>query len=175
MNRLTHLSGNPDRQAGASLIVVMILLLIMTLRGLAVLRGTLLEERISANLLDRSVGFQAAESALREGEALAATSPVAPASGCDASSVCSLPDASATDRWLNASFGGWRNSTANLGTLGGTPQYFIEFMGLAPTWPGCDRKMPIDDLCLSPRYRITARSQSADRAQVLLQTNFIVQ
>ena len=33
----------PRRQTGASLVVVLILLLVMTLLGLAVLRGTLLE------------------------------------------------------------------------------------------------------------------------------------
>src|SRR5690606_30502218 len=58
----------PSRQRGASLVVVLILLLVMTLLGLAVLRGTLLEERMSANMFDRSLAFQQAESALREAE-----------------------------------------------------------------------------------------------------------
>ena len=52
------------RQQGASLVVVLILLLVMTLLGLAVLRSALLEERMTANLLDRSWSFQAAEAAL---------------------------------------------------------------------------------------------------------------
>lgn len=169
-------SLNPMRrqQAGASLVVVLILLLVMTLLGLAVLRGTLLEERMSSNLFDRSVGFQAAETALRDGEAVARAAPVAPAAGCTGG-LCSLPDASATDRWLNTGFNGWTNATTSLDALAGTPQYIVEFMGEAPTWPGCDRKVPVDALCLSPRYRVTARSQQADRAQVILQTNFIVQ
>ena len=61
---MTALPASPVRQRGASLVVVLILLLVMTLLGLAVLRGTLLEERMSANLLDRSQNFQAAEAAL---------------------------------------------------------------------------------------------------------------
>lgn len=161
-------------QAGASLLVVLVLLLVMTLLGLAVLRGTLLEERMSSNMLDRGSAFQAAESALREGEVVAAGRPVAPSSGCNAQGVCALPVATDTDRWLSSTFAGWVNGS-NLGTLGGTPQYFVEFMGDAPTWPGCDRKVPIDELCLSPRYRVTARSQAAGRAQVVLQTNLIAQ
>ena len=38
------------RQRGVALIVVLILLLIMTLLGLASLRGTIMEERMSSNL-----------------------------------------------------------------------------------------------------------------------------
>jgi type IV pilus assembly protein PilX len=161
-------------QRGASLIVVLVLLLVVTLLGLAVLRGTLLEERMTANMLDRSLGFQAAESALREAEELAGGAPVAPATGCTAAGVCSTPDATDTDRWLDSGFGGWVAATDDLGTLPAPASYFIEFMGMAPTWPGCDRAIPVADLCMAPRYRVTARSTAADRADVLLQTNFIV-
>jgi len=163
----------PSAVRGASLVVVLILLLVMTLLGLAVLRSTLLEERMTANMLDRSLSFQAAESALREGEALAQTSPVVPGAGCSAG-VCATPNAALTDRWLDSGFTGWVPGTANLGPLPAPATYFIEFMGPAPTWPGCDRAIPIPDLCLAPRFRITARSTAADRAEVLLQTNFIV-
>lgn len=55
-------------QRGVALAVVLILLLVVTLLGLAVLRNTLLDERMSANQRDRSLSFQAAEMALREGE-----------------------------------------------------------------------------------------------------------
>ncbi len=64
--RMTHLG--PYRQRGISLIVILLLLLVMTLIGLAVLRTTLLQERMSANLRDRSLSFQAAEAALRDAE-----------------------------------------------------------------------------------------------------------
>ena len=167
---------SPIAQRGASLFVVLVLLLVVTLLGLAVLRGTLLEERMAANMLDRSLSFQAAESALREAEELAATSPVAPGAGCTADGVCATPNAVATDRWLDTGFGGWVAATDALGTspAPAPASYFIEFMGLAPTWPGCDRAIPVPDLCMSPRYRVTARSTAADRADVLLQTNFIV-
>lgn len=177
MNIPTY-AGRPG-QAGASLMVVLILLLVMTLLGLAVLRGTLLEERMSSNLYDRSLAFQAAESALRAGEVLAQGSPAAPASGCNAAGVCSQPDAAVADRWLNTGFTAWANSTDNLnasgGAAAGTPQFIVEFMGVAPTWPGCDRMIPKHELCEAPRYRVTARSAQANRAQVILQTNFIVQ
>ncbi len=169
---------HPARQTGATLIVVLILLLIVTLLGLATLRGTIMEERMTANLNDRNLAFQAAESALREGEALAQTRPTIPSSGCT-TGVCATPVATDTDRWLDGSFAGWRNGTIALAGPALSPQFFIEYMGDAPTWPGCDL---IDEtnrspLCLAPRYRITARVRSNDgsRAEVLLQTNYLVQ
>lgn len=165
------------KQRGVSLVVVMILLLVMTLLGLAVMRGTLLEERMSANLYDRGMSFQAAEAALREGEALAllpATRAAVPAAGCN-SGICSLPDANATDRWLDPDFAGWQPADTDMGDLVTPAEFIVEYMGDAPSWPGCDR---VDEtnrspLCMRPRYRITARSEAADRASVLMQTNYI--
>lgn len=175
MNRMSLDHG---RQRGASLIVVLILLLVMTLLGLAVLRNTTLEERMTANLYDRSLSFQAAESALRQGEALADTTAVSsvPSSGCS-NGVCGTPVATNTDRWLDTSTT-WRDATNDLAD-DDTPmpdaQYIIEYMGDAPTWPACDRKVPVDAQCLAPRFRITAISSEDGRSTVMLQTNYIAQ
>ena len=48
------------RQRGAVLVTVLVLLMVMTLLGLVGIRTTLLEERMSASLYDRSLAFQAA-------------------------------------------------------------------------------------------------------------------
>lgn len=166
----------PGRQKGVSLLVVLVLLLIMTLLGLAILRGTMMEERMTANMYERGLSFQAAESALREGEAVAGTIPVAPNAGCNAAGVCALPDPAQPDRWLDANFSGWVNGTAIAGATPAPPpsHYFIEYMGEAPSWPGCDRQIPMHGLCMTPSYRVTARSTAADRATVVLQSNFLV-
>src|SRR3546814_18855543 len=82
-------------ECGAALIVRLILLLVMTLLGLASLRGAIMEERMAANMYDRSLGFQAAEAALREAEtrllqpATFAAFPTA-ANTCNAG-LCSTP------------------------------------------------------------------------------------
>jgi len=60
--------GRRPPQSGAALIIVLLLLLVMTLLGLASLRATLLEERMSGALFDRSLAFQSAEYAMREAE-----------------------------------------------------------------------------------------------------------
>lgn len=163
------ISRPPRTQRGVSLVIVLILLLIMTLLGLAVLRSTLLEERMTANLTDRSLSFQAAEAALREAEALAATEP---GIDCDAG-VCPTPVAG-EERWRQPD-GAWWVNASSVDTRATPTSYFIEYMGEAPTWPGCDRLAPVHAQCLRPTYRITAQSSEANRAQVVLQTNYIVQ
>lgn len=56
------------QQAGAVLIVGLVLLLILTVIGLASIRGSDLQERMAGNMRDRNMAFQASEAALREGE-----------------------------------------------------------------------------------------------------------
>lgn len=159
-------------ERGATLVVVLVLLLVMTLLGLASLRSTVLEERMSSNLLDRSIGFQTAEAALREAEAIVAAAPPAfPAAGCNANGFCATPDPALPERWLDNAFAGWRNGTAIDATLG-PPQFIVEDMGEGPNWPLCDAEVPVNPNCLKPRYRITARSTQAGRATVMLQTTY---
>jgi type IV pilus assembly protein PilX len=159
------------RQRGATLVVVLILLLVMTLLGLASLRSTILEERMTSNLLDRSLGFQVAESGLREAEATLTPNPTFPGVGCNANGLCARPEPTATDRWLDPGFDGWRTASVSDPNTE-APQYIVEEMGEGPNWDDCDKLLPIHPLCLTPRYRVTVRSQQAGRASVLLQTVF---
>lgn len=174
MNR-THLHAR--NQEGAALVVVLVLLLVVTLLGLASLRGTLLEERMSANLYDRSLAFQAVESALREAETkVSAINALAsfPSTGCSAG-LCARQTVTAggLPRWKDPAFAGWVNASAVVsGSVKMTPQYFIEYMGNAPAWTGCDQLKPPNAQCLKPRFRITARTNDAGRARVMLQTSY---
>ena len=58
----------PRHSAGATLIVGMILLLLLTGISLTSLKAIKTDERLAGNLQDRHVAFQAAEAALREAE-----------------------------------------------------------------------------------------------------------
>lgn len=60
---------NLRTQRGATLLVALVMLIVMTLLGLASIRGTSMQEKMGANMYDRSLAFQAVESALREAEA----------------------------------------------------------------------------------------------------------
>ncbi|MFT4257214.1 MAG: PilX N-terminal domain-containing pilus assembly protein [Pseudoxanthomonas sp.] len=172
-------SGRRASQHGVSLLVALLLLLAMTLLGLAVLRNTTLEERMSGNLLDRTYQFQAAESALRQAEALIeAGSITVPDSGCSAG-ICATPVAGDADRWLDDSFAGWQTSdgTGNHDDAV-TTQYFIEYMGDGAYGPDCatSKATPSsgDPNCSMLRYRVTARSKGDARASVILQSNYLV-
>lgn len=55
-------------QTGAALIISMIILVLMTLLGLSSIRTSSLEEKMTANLRDQELAFQAAEIALRDAE-----------------------------------------------------------------------------------------------------------
>ncbi len=164
-------------QRGVALAVVLILLVVMTLLGLVALRGTLMQERMSSSQYDRSLSFQAAEAALREGESVAIDRPADPGGGCDAKGVCSTPVPTDTPRWLASNWATISKvSTADTGDLASPARYIIEYMGKFPgdacTTSGDVSETTCADLVTV--YRITARSQAADRSDVTLQTNFAV-
>lgn len=161
-------------QRGATLIVALVLLVVVTLLGVASLRGVLLQERMAANQYDRSLAFQAAEAALRAAEAyVEANVPVPSGTNC-ASGVCPTPDPAATPRWEDSDFTGWQNVSTDLGKLAGTaPQYIIEYMG--GDFP-CDPRDPTGSAAACKRYRITARSNPGnDRATVMLQSVYAIE
>lgn len=58
------------QQTGAVLVVGLVLLLILTVIGLASIRGSDLQERMAGNMRDRNIAFQSAEAALRRGESV---------------------------------------------------------------------------------------------------------
>lgn len=62
--------GSPVRQRGVALFVCLALLLVLGIAGASAVRTTILEERMVRNAGDALVAFQAAEAALRQGEAL---------------------------------------------------------------------------------------------------------
>jgi type IV pilus assembly protein PilX len=190
MNRIKPNSALPRSQRGVALAVVLILLVVITLLALAAMRGTLLEERMSSNIRDRGLGFQAAEAALREGESIAAGNPgkVAgyPTSGCGTGAqqgYCAKPDpAQAVDnaRWEDANWeANSRAATVVLTDVGATPRFMVELLqtGLPPTG-SCTTGLDVspDAECTGDEtiYRITARSVADGRADVTLQSTYVV-
>ena len=175
------------RQRGVALVVVLVLLVVVTLLALASLRNALLEERMSAAVLDRSLAFQAVEAALREGEAVAAGRPMpAAGTGCVAG-LCSKPDPDVPGdnaRWLAAGFwdddaGTWREATVDIGAVTTRPRYIVELLdsGL-PSTGECTTSIDVspDAACsgTTNNYRITAYSQAEGRADVMLQSLYTV-
>lgn len=159
-------------QRGVALVTVLFMLLVMTLLALAGLRGTLMEERMSAGSYDRSLSFQAAEAALREGEAS-----IVAGTRCS-SGACPRPAAGTADIWVTdptcADPTIWTPVTAALQSNSPPTVYAIELLGPAPppNEPGCG--LDGDTSCMVDFYRITACSgdPANGRAQTILQSNF---
>ena len=63
------LSNRGRRQRGATFVIAMVLMLLMTVVTLTSFKAIKTDERLAGNLQDRTVAFQAAEAALREAEA----------------------------------------------------------------------------------------------------------
>ncbi len=160
-------------QRGVSMIVSLVLLVIVTLLALGSLRGVILQARMSGTTTDRSLAFEAAEAALRDAERRAALidSSSFPVSGCG-TGYCATPAATATPRWLDDTFAGWTNSAAAVPTDAATPAVFVEDMGNAPNWAGCENEIPRQPNCSTRRYRVSARSTADGRATVLVQSQF---
>lgn len=165
------------RQQGVALVVILLLLLVVTLLGLAGIRGALLQERMAANALARSMAFQMSEAVLREAEGFAAGKPPAPSSGCT-SGVCAKP-AGQTPVWQADGFwdknSGWVTSKYKFHD-DVRPRYVIEEFGEAPS-TSCTESIDMSADPCDPTetvYRVTVRSRSGDGAEVLLQSLFRV-
>jgi len=178
------------KQRGAALVISLILLLIMTLLGLAGIRGVTQQERMANHSFDRSLAFQSTEAALsnieQTIESKTPTKPEPSGSACGLVAglmLCPTPTAGSTPRWLDDTFTSWQAlSAVGTGSLAVSPEYFIEYMGgnfecstLAPDDEDLNPSDPAqpslsDKTC--KRYRITARSNDGDgsRSYVMLQS-----
>ena len=165
----------PSAQRGVALAVVLILLVVMSLLALAGLRGTLMEERMTSNMKDRSLSFQSVEAALRQGEAVASGKPAVPAAGTCTNGLCGMPDPAnvPTPAWENETV--WGTAFDATETDGMPPaKYIVELLASnVPPKGSCTTSGDISETSCSgseSRYRITARSKVAGRAAVTLQS-----
>jgi type IV pilus assembly protein PilX len=157
---------------GFSLIVSLILLVVITLAALAGTRTVAMESRMSATAYDRSLALQSADTALREGEAMARAAVPAdfPAAGC-INGLCAQPLPTDPGRWVDPAFNSWQAATAAVSDNATAPELIVEANGLGERWLGCARVSAPEPNCLVPRYRVTSRSTAAGRASVIVQSD----
>lgn len=177
----------PRAQRGVALVVALILLVVATLIGLAGMRSTNLQERMSANMYDRSLAFQRAESTLRAAEAAITSNwRVADLGGVDCSPEVGTPCATLPANTFTADDTNWvavdEDHDVNAALTPGTPQYHIQFMGTGSAesdlgleanadYGNYGNPYPPDDVAY---YRVTARSSNPqvaeDRSVVVIQS-----
>lgn len=188
----------PARERGVALLVALILLVVITLVGLAAIGTTILQNKAAANQYDRQVAFQSTEAALAQAQAFITTNanpgnPL-PAGIEDCSTPTGVGGAPTNACGANpfndpSNTGITIQAATNVGTgaggaaAAGTPQYVVQYMGkyVAPTpkarqiggqqpYGAGARNLSTD------YYRITARSAdpttATGRAIVTLQSTF---
>lgn len=177
----------PRRQSGVALVVALLLLVVITLVGLAAVRGTLMQQKMSANLFDRQIAFQSAEAAMRVAQARIADNADELARNCGPSGVDCRSDPFRdpnfdTSKIQTVTAGAGEGQFSASDVAASQPQYVIEDMGL---WPDLEEERgsdhdasndsydPHSDSRPVRYYRITARSGDpdviSDRAVVTLQ------
>ncbi len=161
-----------SRQRGIALVVTLLLLLIVTLLGLAAMRGTLLQERLAANAMARAFAFQAAEAVLREAEGDAEDRPEPPAAGC-VNGICAEPSQE-IPAWQAGDFDWEDDGRAGTEIEGIESHYVIEPWGEDSS--ACPSSVDMKSECGTPAqvYRITVRSAAPDGAEVMLQSLYRV-
>ena len=175
--RRRSFTGFAKPQSGVSLVVVMVLLIAISVLGIAVLRSSAMQERMSANMRDRSVTFEATESALRfvQDGVLGNPPPTGTwdswtptgATCTDGTAICPGGTQPADNQWAQLP-----NTAYDTAVLpGAPPEYWVEFLGRGPAVAGgCEVTGPAREInCQNPIYRITARTRSEGRADVVLQ------
>ncbi len=171
---------NPEKQKGAVLIVALVILLVLTVLGVAIMESSVVEERMAGNVLDRNITFQAAEAALRAGEAEVGSwvSRPEPISGAETGKVATVDSISGGASWW-ARATNWSSTKANLYDVDGDsdvttpgftgtsqdPYYIIEEYDEV-----CDELIdPIISQCRII-YRVTAMAVGVRNSTVVLQS-----
>lgn len=166
------------KQDGVVLVVSLIMLLLMTLLGVAAMNTSLLEEKMAGNSRDLELAFQAAETGLRDGELWVANQVVEPDAKSDGTSriwtINSIDPniANPVNWWQERNETWWFNNAVAYGVaipkVKTVPHTIIEY-----------KQFISDDLLLGngnssegvTYYRVTSRGTGgSDQARVLLQT-----
>lgn len=164
---------NARKQQGVVLIVGLVMLLLLTIVGLAGVRDSTMQEKMAGGLRDKQVAFQAAEAGLRAGEEL--VSKYAVSSGT-AGYIETTTQAGLVSFWeLESS---WANE-ANLGVaeqqLGQVvvqPSYVFEILSSSgAVTEQVGKQVGYGQVDETMVYRITARGWgTTDTAEAILQT-----
>ncbi|AHK80446.1 hypothetical protein M911_16365 [Ectothiorhodospira haloalkaliphila] len=160
-------------QKGSALIVSLVLLLVITLLAVAGMQNTTLQERMSGNYRDRDLAFQAAEYALRSGEARLEAATLPSFGGTEPGLIQVLPGGHAVQVWNGYS---WDSASATpvhtaAFDVASAPRYVVEQL---PPMPDPQSSLAVDEPVGDIEvFRITARATggTAD-AVVILQSTY---
>lgn len=134
MLAITYSRPIPQRQHGATLVISLIFLVLLTLVGVTAMQSTILQERMAGNSRERNIAFQAGEIGLRDAEVyMVGKDPLDFTLACT-SGLCA--QGSAPD-WKTYAWDGSKDVVAatTVPSVGGQPRYFAEYAGQAKCRP----------------------------------------
>ena len=194
MTKALHPQVSVRRQQGVSLLVVLILLLVMSVLGIAVLRSSAMQERMSANMVDRNEAVQAAETGLQVAQRTVIRGTFNPMwNGSDtftalrdaANMSCADGFCDRSDPTGNASTT-WQTALPPAAAAytvmpnGARYAFTVEFLGNAKGESSevrgvCNTSSAPTYLCERPMFRVTSYGRGRGVAQAVLQSNIISQ
>ena len=159
---------NRKSEQGAVLIVSLIMLLVMTVIGLAGMEVTNLEEKMAGNMRDRNIAFQAAEAALSDAEDYLQSTTLLPAFNGSVAGLYSRD----SDLWESVNWTGTgavkTYSGDGFDNLAEAPAYVIESLDVVSDSDSLELGSAADT---KSYYRISARAVGqTDTAEVILQS-----
>lgn len=128
-----------NKQGGATLAVAMVILLLLTILGVAATQVSLMQEKMTGNLRDKDLSFQATESAIIQAEKWILNLVVAqtPSSSCTSPCVHTLNNTlnfpQQAVSWWTSNAGSYTN--AALSGISSAPRYYIEYNRFVPDNP----------------------------------------
>jgi type IV pilus assembly protein PilX len=173
-------------QRGASLVIALMFLVVLTILGLVAVRSSTVQERMAGNDRDRAVAFEAAEAALRDAERdiQVNLSSASPFDNACTSGLC-RPSTVAAPNWNSIS---WTGATSRIyGVNSGVgafplavsnpPRYIIELLPDVPSGSGNTLNANARSSTRGgTAYRITARGWGRrPGTSVMLQSVYLKQ
>lgn len=173
-----NISHPSNAQRGAVLIVGLIMLLLLTIVGLASIRGSNLQELMTGNMRDHNLAFQAAESGLRVGELAAVVGKPDTTTGYykDLNQTGALHARPA--EWLKENWDAWsiRMPESTLTNVSKQPQYIVEKVQppASAVTPGGAIDVESKDKVPTPTYyRVTSRGLGGTTdSEVIVQSTY---
>lgn len=167
-------------QTGAVLIIGMVMLVLLTIVGLAAIRGSDMQERMAGNMRDRNLAFQAAEAALRKGEDI----PFVKFDGTVPGYFPDLNTKTGATRVVDWTKADWENNSNSISLAANTltglvqqPRYIVESLQvpLAPaTEGGAVDVESMEQMADKEYFRITSRGLGGTQdSEVVLQSTFV--
>ncbi len=168
-------SSNPKNQAGAILFISLIILLVMTIIGIAAISSVTLEGKMANNARNQKIAFQSAESALRAGETwLQRYTAMPEPKGKDCPRDCGHiwtrdgfyeyeNSYTNNDSWPDVLPGpGIRDDAAKLPEAGAVPRYAIEYVDFFRDPMALGQQQDMSANVTKLHYRIIARGIGGD-------------